>query len=78
MDGRDLKSGVEAMGEWMKRIEKKVAALEIKVEKFSSDNTGSSKCPRCGSKNIETRITTVCFEEDCHYLEMSRPLRAGS
>ena len=47
-------------------------------EKFSSTNTGSPKCPLCGSNSFETRTVRVCFNRSCHYIEASRPLRAGA
>jgi hypothetical protein len=45
-----FKSGVEALGDWMQRMEQKVDALETMVEKFKSTNTQImpfANCSRC-------------------------------
>jgi len=34
-------------------------------------NSASTKCPMCGTNNIETRILSVCFNKSCSYIGAS-------
>lgn len=59
-------------------VDAKYRSLKAEVEKFTSTNTGSPKCPLCGSNSVETRTVRVCFNRSCNYIEASPPLRAGA
>jgi len=57
---------------------REAVAADIAEALKTSSNTGSPKCPLCGSNSVETRTVRVCFNRSCHYINASRPLRAGA
>lgn len=71
-----IDDAISGLAEAIERIAER--AFEAGRRSTTIANTGITKCPLCGSDNCETRIAIVCHNEECRYLEMSRPLQASA
>ena len=59
-------------------LEKRMAALEAMVEKFTSTNTGSPKCEQCEHYDISQGVYTVECYSCKRYCGDLFTLRAGA